>query len=74
MNNLQDVRPVIYPGNIDKANQIVETLNMKSISEMVNYLIECIDVQQLTKITITHKTTHKSIIITRTSGKYNPRI
>jgi hypothetical protein len=70
---LKDARAVIYPYNIKKAGELLDALRMKSYTEMVNYLIEAAEAQQLTKISFTDQHSKKSFSIIRSSVKYDPK-
>lgn len=72
-NPIQDKRAVIYSYNVKKAAELVTALNMGSETEMINYLIESADIQQITKITFQNDKTKKSFSITRTTPKYDPK-
>ena len=67
----KEQRTSIYPYNVTKAEQLARSMNM-SVTEMVNYLIESVEVQQMTKITVTDKKTSKNISILRRSTTYDP--
>lgn len=71
MSEIKNQRTDIYPYNIEKANTLARSLNM-TVTEMVNYLIDSVEIQQLTKITVENKTTKKSFNIIRQSGTYKP--
>ena len=71
MSELPSKRVDIYPFNVEKSNQLAEALGMTH-AQMVNYLIESADIQQLTKITFTDKKTKRTYSIVRTSQGYKP--
>lgn len=70
---LKDARAVIYTYNTKKADDLVAALRMRSYTEMVNYLIEAAEAQQLTKIAFTDEKTKKTFSITRSSVRYDPK-
>jgi hypothetical protein len=71
MGEVKNQRTDIYPHNIEKATTLARSLNM-TVTEMVNYLVESADVQQLTKITFEDTRTKKSVSVIRTSRGYKP--
>lgn len=73
MSDLQDKRFVIYPYNTKKAEELMDALRMKTATEMVNYLIEVTEAQQLTKITQTDPKTKRTISNIIKPDRYRPR-
>jgi hypothetical protein len=72
MSDIKTKRVDIYPYNVVKSDELTKALGM-SHAEMVNYLIECADIQQLTKITFENKQTKKSFSTIKASGSYDPK-
>lgn len=72
MSEPRSQRTDIYAHNTDKANKLADSMNM-SVTEMVNYLIESADVQQLTKITFEDRNTKKKFSTIRASNNYKPQ-
>jgi hypothetical protein len=72
MADLSTKRVDIYPYNVEKSNQLANALGMTH-AQMVNYLIEAADVQQLTSITFENKQTKKKFSTLRKSGSYDPK-
>lgn len=73
MSDIQDKRFIIYPQNSKKAEELMRALNLPNISQLVNYLIESVDVEQITKITVTDAKTKKSFVKLKSSRDYNPK-
>lgn len=64
----KESRAVVYPYNRKKADALIEALRSRSLSDMVNYLIETASVDQITEITFTNQTTHRSFVTRRRTG------
>lgn len=69
----QEQRPVIYPHNIDKVEALIRASNLQNATQLVNYLIECAEIEQLTKITFQNDRTKKSFSIIKQTNGYNPK-
>jgi hypothetical protein len=66
-------RPVIYPHNFEKVEALIRASNMQNATQLINYLIESVEIEQLTKITITNEKTKKSFSVVKASSGYNPK-
>lgn len=71
--DLEGKRFKIYPSRTEKTIFLMNALNKKSVSDLVDYLIECADIQQLTKITFENKKTNKKFSTIRSSPTYKPK-
>lgn len=66
-------RPVIYPHNFEKVEALIRASNLQNATQLINYLIESVEIEQLTKITITNEKTKKSFSVVKVSSGYNPK-
>jgi hypothetical protein len=66
-------RPVIYPHNFEKVEGLLRASNLQNATQLINYLIENVEIEQLTKITVTNERTKKSFSVVKVSNGYNPK-